>query len=222
MYSPLVCRLPHPVAKVRSFDKAGGLHWSQACKAPSLVCCANTFSPSRTGRGGVGVAASRLPPLAGRRSRQGMRGRFIMQASNFHQHELLRCHAAFASGHWKAFLLPTTRFLDLASPVEASWLSEKRRLGPKKAVSNLYKAGSPRRRRCSCPTAGSADFQARDKASVRARMQRVHSPSNATVSAADPAPSPHLPVHDRVPVRAMAAIIPGATKRCGQNKGEDC
>ncbi|SFK06083.1 hypothetical protein SAMN04488498_102175 [Mesorhizobium albiziae] len=83
-----------------------------------------------------------------------------------------------------------------------------------RAVSNLYEARSPRRRRCSCPTAGSAAFTPRTSlASVRARTYGHPRPSSATVSAADPAPSSSLiPGAHQVPVRAMQPL-------CGRDGG---
>ena len=111
----------------------------------------------------------------------------------------------------EAFLLRTARFLDLASPVEASWVSREAAPGTR-AVSNLYEARSPRRRRCSCPPAGSADFQARELASVRARTygfipQQRHRQRCRSGTVAALIPGAH-----QVPVRAMAAL-------CGSDKG---
>jgi hypothetical protein len=112
---------------------------------------------------------------------------------------------AFATGHW-GFPSPTTRFLDLASPVEASWVSrEAGGAGSAPRKQSIWRL--PSAPPVFCPPAGSADFQPRDKASVRAPDLRVHSPSNATVSAADPAPSASLiPGAHQVRVRAMAAL----------------
>ena len=77
----------------------------------------------------------------------------------------------------------------------------------------LSEARSPRRRRCSCPDRRERGFSASRQSLGQGLDLGVHSPSNATVSAADPTPSPSLiPGAHQVPGRAMARL-------CGSDKG---
>ena len=112
---------------------------------------------------------------------------------------------AFSTGHWGFPVAhdPLSRPGFASRGVVGKWEAAP----GTRAVSNLYGARSPRRRRCSCPTAGSADFQARDKASVRARTYGFIPPATPpSALPIRPVPSRLIRCMTRVPVRAMAAL----------------